>query len=103
MVKNANGAGVSVSRSADGLHWIKPVMAIGVPEDSYDKDWITCDNHAASPHYGNCYVEADIDSKSDKVVMSTSSDGAPPGPPSGHRPDPRSGSAGSPWFSRTAR
>jgi hypothetical protein len=75
VVKNANGAGVSVSRSADGLHWIKPVMAIGVPKDSYDKDWITCDNHAASPHYGNCYIEADIDSKSDTVVMSTSSDG----------------------------
>lgn len=69
------GAGVSVSRSADGQHWIKPVMAIGVPRDSYDKDWITCDNHAASPHYGNCYIEADIDSKDDTIVMSTSGDG----------------------------
>lgn len=75
VTKGTFGAGVSVSRSADGLHWVKPVMAIGVPKDSYDKDWITCDNHVTSPHYGNCYVEADIDSKNDMVVMSTSSDG----------------------------
>jgi hypothetical protein len=85
------GAGVSVSRSADGLHWIKPVMAISAPKTSYDKDWITCDNHPASPHYGNCYVEVDIDSKADNVVMSTSTDGGatwsaqqpPAGNPSG--------------------
>lgn len=77
--KNAFGPGVSVSRSPDGLHWIKPVTAItapkSAPKDSYDKEWITCDNHPASPHYGNCYIEADIDSKADDVVMSTSSDG----------------------------
>jgi len=79
--RDAFGPGVSVSRSADGLHWIKPVMAITTPKrnsgqkNSYDKEWITCDNHPASPHFGNCYIEADIDSKADRVVMSTSSDG----------------------------
>ncbi len=69
------GAGVSVSRSANGLRWIKPVMAMGVHGMGYDKDWITCDNHAASPHYGNCYVEADLTSAQGAVVMSTSRDG----------------------------
>ena len=24
-----------------------------------DKNWTVCDNHAASPFYGNCYTEFD--------------------------------------------
>lgn len=69
------GFGVSVSRSADGLHWRKPVIAFSDRQRFYDKDWITCDNHAASPHYGNCYIEADIASGFDQVIMSTSGNG----------------------------
>ena len=41
----------------------------------FDKDWITCDSTPASPHYGNCYVEWDITSSGDRVVMSTSANG----------------------------
>jgi hypothetical protein len=81
------GLGVSVSRSADGLHWRKPVIAFGNDQKFYDKDWITCDNHAASPHYGNCYIEADIATNFDEVILSTSRDGgaswSAPVPPSG--------------------
>ena len=72
---NAIGLGAAVSRSTDGLHWSKPVVAFSNTQNFYDKDWITCDNHTASPHYGNCYIEADIASAFDLVIMSTSSDG----------------------------
>lgn len=69
------GVGVSVSRSADGLHWRKPVVAFVNTRKFYDKEWITCDNHVASPHYGNCYIEADIASEADTVIMITSRNG----------------------------
>ncbi|HET7015954.1 MAG TPA: sialidase family protein [Streptosporangiaceae bacterium] len=70
-------AGISVSRSADAVHWSKPVMAFGggASKGSWDKDWITCDNHAASPHYGNCYLQADDTSAAGAMVMSVSRDG----------------------------
>ncbi|MER7757757.1 hypothetical protein [Kitasatospora sp. NPDC097643] len=70
-----NGAGVSVSRSADGLTWQNPVMAVGNDGKGYDKEWIVCDNTATSPYYGNCYIEVDITSSGNKVIMSTSRDG----------------------------
>jgi BNR repeat-like domain len=72
---NANGAGVSVSRSSDGINWQNPVIAAGNDGQGWDKDWIVCDDTAASPHYGNCYVEADITSSGNTVIMSTSTDG----------------------------
>lgn len=85
------GVSVSVSRSTDGLHWRNPVIAFINTRKFYDKDWITCDNHATSPHYGNCYIEADVASEADTVIMSTSRDGgaswsapiAPSGRPTG--------------------
>ncbi|AUG75840.1 hypothetical protein CFP65_0919 [Kitasatospora sp. MMS16-BH015] len=72
---NANGAGVSVSRSADGLSWQNPVLAVGNDGQGYDKEWIVCDNSTGSPYYGNCYVEVDITSSGNTVIMSTSRDG----------------------------
>jgi hypothetical protein len=72
---NVNGAGVTVSRSTDALTWQNPVVAVGNDGQGYDKEWIVCDNTAASPHYGNCYVEVDITSSGNRVIMSTSSDG----------------------------
>lgn len=66
--------GVSVSRSADGLTWKKPVT-VSKTSGGYDKDWIACDTTPGSPHYGNCYDEWDITSNGDQVVMSTSTDG----------------------------
>lgn len=63
-----------VSRSTDGgASWGNPiVVAQGA---NLDKDWITCDNTAASPHYGNCYMEWDDNGSGNLVWMSTSSDG----------------------------
>jgi hypothetical protein len=64
-----SGIDVAVSRSTDGIHWGKPIMVDSSGGD--DKNWITCDNNAKSPYYGNCYTEWD----SGYVYMSTSTDG----------------------------
>ena len=64
-----SGVDVAVSRSTDGIHWGKPIMVDSSGGD--DKNWITCDNNANSPYYGNCYTEWD----SGYVYMSTSTDG----------------------------
>jgi len=64
---------VAVSRSTDGLHWSNPfiVTTAGSP----DKNWIVCDNTAASKFYGHCYSEWDITNAGDRIQMSTSTDG----------------------------
>jgi len=64
-----SGVNVAVSRSKDGLTWGKPIMVDSSGGD--DKNWITCDNNAGSPFYGNCYTEWD----SGVIFMSTSTDG----------------------------
>jgi hypothetical protein len=64
-----SGDNVAVSRSKDGLHWDNPIMVDSSGGD--DKNWITCDNNAKSPFYGNCYTEWD----SFELLMSTSTDG----------------------------
>ena len=47
-----------MSRSTDGgLTWGNPVTAAHNPGTFFDKSWIACDTWAASPNYGNCYVE----------------------------------------------
>jgi len=88
---NVNGAGVSISRSADGISWQNPVIAVGNDGQSYDKEWVVCDNGTASPFFGNCYVEVDVTSSNNRIVLSTSHDGgatwsapiSPSGTPSG--------------------
>jgi hypothetical protein len=84
--------GVLVSRSTDGgMTWGNPVNSAGFDGQSYDKNWIVCDNTSTSPHYGNCYTEVDVTSTGNTEVMSTSTDGGltwsanrqPAGSPSG--------------------
>jgi hypothetical protein len=71
-----HGAGVLVSSSVDGITWNNPVTVSKVESGGYyDKPWVGCDNHSASPFYGNCYVEWDDFSQFDLIEMSTSKDG----------------------------
>jgi hypothetical protein len=66
------GAAVLTSRSTDGgLTWQNPVTTSLHTSTFYDKNWITCDPWAQSPHYGNCYQEWD----DSRLSMSTSTDG----------------------------
>jgi hypothetical protein len=65
---------VVVSRSSDGgASWNNPIVVS--QSASLDKNWITCDNTATSPHYGNCYMEWDDNANSNRILMSTSTDG----------------------------
>ncbi|HKT00246.1 MAG TPA: sialidase family protein, partial [Rugosimonospora sp.] len=64
---------VLTSRSTDGgLTWGNPVTTA---TGANDKNWIVCDNTAASPFFGNCYTEYDITSSGDSIRMRTSTDG----------------------------
>ncbi len=66
---------VAVSRSTDGgFTWQNPV-SVEPTAVSSDKNWIVCDSWAASPHYGNCYMEWDDPNSGDLILMSTSADG----------------------------
>ena len=52
-------AAVVVSRSPDGLTWSAPFTVVEAPWDPdlvLDKEWVVCDNGAASPHRGSCYA-----------------------------------------------
>ena len=58
-LRPGNAAAVVVSRSPDGLTWSAPVTVVEAPWQPnllLDKEWIVCDNGAASPHRGSCYV-----------------------------------------------
>ncbi|HEX8814730.1 MAG TPA: sialidase family protein [Terriglobales bacterium] len=72
-IESSGGDDVAVSRSSDGIHWGKLIMVDTTGLD--DKNWITCDNNAKSPYYGNCYVEWDQVDGSGDVLISTSTDG----------------------------
>jgi hypothetical protein len=70
------GEDVIVSRSTDGgLTWANPVTAAHNPGTFFDKAWIACDTWAASPNYGNCYVEYDDAGAGDVMKMARSTDG----------------------------
>ena len=66
------GSHIFVSRSTDGLHWSAPVDA--VEGQILDKEWVVCDNSAASPHKGRCYLEYSDDAKN-ITTSQTSDDG----------------------------
>ncbi len=64
-----------VSRSTDGgLTWKNP-EAIGPNYSKPDKTWLSCDNSATSPYYGNCYAEWDNNGAGDILYFAVSSDG----------------------------
>jgi BNR repeat-like domain len=73
-----NESALLVSRSADGLHWSAPSVAAhkqsGNDGVMFDKEWIACDNGAASPFRGHCYLSySDIERV--RLATQTSTDG----------------------------
>ena len=76
-----------VSGSGDGLAWDPPTSAVTYPRDPsigtlLDKQWLACDNGAASPFRGHCYLAYtdlahDIDPRrrGSNVGVQTSTDG----------------------------
>src|SRR5512138_2365464 len=69
-----HGAAVLTSRSTDGgLTWSNPVTT--ATGSDLDKNWIVCDDTATSPFYGNCYTEWDNHAASNRLQMSTSTNG----------------------------
>jgi hypothetical protein len=68
---------IYVSRSTDGaLTFGNPVTVAHAPSGGdLDKNWTACDNHPASPFYGNCYTTWDDTGHGNLLKMSTSTDG----------------------------
>jgi hypothetical protein len=95
LVISTFAAGVVVSPSKDGLHWGKPIDAVGLDGRSYDKEWIVCDN-GHTKYYGNCYIEADVTSSGNLEIMSTSTDGGKTWGPQKSPADSPSGLGGQP-------
>lgn len=67
------GSFIYVSRSTDGLHWSAPVEVAEGP--ILDKEWIACDNGAASPFRGRCYVAYSDDDRNITVSQSSTDGG----------------------------
>jgi hypothetical protein len=58
---STGSSAIVVNGSADGVNWDPPIAAVSLPrtpegETNLDKSWIACDNGAASPFRGHCYV-----------------------------------------------
>lgn len=68
---------LTIHRSTDGIAWSGPVdVTVAVQERlAYDKNWITCDNEAASPFRGRCYVAYTLVGEPDAVAVQRSDDG----------------------------
>jgi hypothetical protein len=74
---------VVVSSSSDGLTWSAPATAVshqrpgqGEESTSLDKSWITCDDGAASPFRGRCYVAyTDFLGPGASIAVQSTSDG----------------------------
>jgi hypothetical protein len=90
--------GILVSRSTDGgLTFGNPVtVASAGPGEDFDKTWIACDSHSASPFYGNCYVTFDDFGDGDRLKTSTSTDGGLTWGPAKNTGDNATGLGGQP-------
>jgi hypothetical protein len=67
-----------ISRSPDGSSWSAPVVAAEQSVTNgiaFDKNWIACDNTAASPFYGRCYLVYTHSADRDMLAVTWSDDG----------------------------
>jgi hypothetical protein len=70
-----NGDAVTVNRSTDGGLTFGAPVTVTSTGISLDSTWMSCDNWAASPFYGNCYVEFDDFGAGAVLKMLRSTDG----------------------------
>jgi hypothetical protein len=69
---------LTIHRSADGLAWSGPIDAALAEREglAYDKNWIACDNGAASPFRGRCYMAYTlVGGRADELAVQRSDDG----------------------------
>ena len=69
---------LTIQRSADGLSWSTPIDAAlaQTANLAYDKNWLACDNGAASPFRGRCYLAYTlIGERQDDLAVQRSDDG----------------------------
>jgi len=66
-------AAVTVNRSTDTVTWSNPVVISAASQP--DKDWLACDNWAASPNRGSCYSVWSNAGQSYRLSASVSRDG----------------------------
>jgi hypothetical protein len=69
---------LTVSRSADGFVWSNPLTALESASTAgiaFDKNWIACDNGAASPHRSSCYLAYTDTIRNGRITVVTSRDG----------------------------
>jgi len=70
------GKAILSNRSTDGgLTFQNPVTIASSQGTFFDKNWVTCDTWAASPFYGNCYVEWDDNGLGNLLKLYRSTDG----------------------------
>ena len=68
---------LSIHRSTNGLTWSGPIDAtVAQSQDLvYDKNWLACDNGAASPFRGRCYLAYTLIDQADELAVQRSDDG----------------------------
>ena len=72
---------LAVNRSADGFVWSAALNAAeesgagGEEGVAFDKNWIACDNSAASPFFGRCYLAYTHSADADMLAVRWSDDG----------------------------
>ena len=78
LIATLSALGTAVSASPDGTTWGWPVSTRAVGR-LLDKDWLTCDNWAASPFRGHCYLAfsrfAGFDGSDAHLAVQTTTDG----------------------------
>jgi hypothetical protein len=70
-----NGDAVTVNRSTDGGLTFGAPVTVTSTGISLDSTWMSCDNWASSPFFGNCYVEFDDFGGGAVLKMMRSTDG----------------------------
>ncbi len=72
---------LDVSRSTNARTWRRPAHALSAPVQTFDKEFVFCDNAASSPRRGTCYL-AYTNIRSETIAATSSRDGgvtwAPP-------------------------